>query len=401
MRIRGRRRGGSWDPALRAFVLTALACATAAASSFETLSRRADSETNMKRLFTLRRKAIGAWRRGDSVTTLARNYASLCALHYDRRELFKALKYGKKAVKYDPKNGTAWLNLGATQLSLHRIRQGIRSEREALRINKPGYRFQVNANLCEGWMRWGDFGRAEKHCKRSLAVARHRPEPYIDRARFHLGRGKPELALKDCARARKRIEAGVSSRNVPNGATVKTIRASIEWVRGEALLAQGRHDDALKAFELSLRHNPREIWAYRGKARVYAATDRPMRAIQEYSRALDTDMDFLEAYIERGAIYSGIGERDAAEEDFRQALKITSHPEAYYRRGLHRMAGRDAERALEDFERSLKRRGSYAPALLARGEARKALGMREEAAKDFASACRKGLSEACSRVEPR
>jgi tetratricopeptide (TPR) repeat protein len=58
---------------------------------------------------------------------------------------------------------------------------------------------------------------------------------------------------------------------------------------GANLMAQGRHDDAIRIFRLNVEQNPSSSIAYSSLADAYAAAGQKDLAIQNYERALQLE----------------------------------------------------------------------------------------------------------------
>jgi len=101
------------------------------------------------------------------------------------------------------------------------------------------------------------------------------PQPYLDRAALLGARGETAAALADCAAARDRFDP--SDPDLP----------LVDLVAGQALLADGRAEEALPRLESFLAARPRYAPALVARARALALLDRSDEAIAGYRRALD------------------------------------------------------------------------------------------------------------------
>ena len=59
------------------------------------------------------------------------------------------------------------------------------------------------------------------------------------------------------------------------------------------------------------------------------------QAIADYSKAIQLNPGYAEAYYSRGCAYDGIGEYDKAIADYKKTIELDpNHASAYYNRGL-------------------------------------------------------------------
>ncbi len=110
-------------------------------------------------------------------------------------------------------------------------------------------------------------------------------------------------------------------------------------------------------------------------------------AISDYSKAIDLNRNYAEAYNNRGNARAAINQRSAAINDFTQAVRINSNDEyAYSNRGTVYLEDGKKEQALTDFNKAIKINPSYAKAYYHRGLANSDLGNWREAVSDFTNA---------------
>lgn len=112
----------------------------------------------------------------------------------------------------------------------------------------------------------------------------------------------------------------------------------------------------------------------KAKQKDYAA------AIEEFTKALQVNPEFIEAYYQRGLAYYDLGRIPQAVFDYDQVLKRdTYHVEAYYCRALARLALKNLPGALKDVDKTIELNCYKAGAYNLRGVVERKLGNIERA----------------------
>jgi tetratricopeptide (TPR) repeat protein len=91
---------------------------------------------------------------------------------------------------------------------------------------------------------------------------------------------------------------------------------------GELKRAAGQTDSAIVHFERAVEANPRFSESLIILGRAYVAVDRPDDAEQAFTRAIDVNINALDAYLELGRIKSDQGEWANALSQYEKALLI-------------------------------------------------------------------------------
>ncbi len=131
----------------------------------------------------------------------------------------------------------------------------------------------------------------------------------------------------------------------------ENVRACVKL--GETYLGMGRYGNARAAFSEAIRINPSGLSAYLGLASAYGQLGSPEKEIQTYKDALRIAPDSLEAYYGLGLACERYGLDDEAREAFSRALLIDPQYESaqhrlalmYGLRGQYREAAETLERA--------------------------------------------------------
>ena len=154
--------------------------------------------------------------------------------------------------------------------------------------------------------------------------------------------------------------------------------------RGNAYMAMGQHDAAIKDFGKVVELNPRDAKSYDGRGNVYSAAGRYDEAIRDFDKAIKLKPDLADAYNGRGTVYGNKGYLDAAIEDFGRAIGLDSgFAEAYYNRGNAYSAKGQIDAAIKDYDKAIGLRPEYADAYNHRGGAYDSKGQVDAAIKDY------------------
>lgn len=182
-------------------------------------------------------------------------------------------------------------------------------------------------------------------------------------------------------------------------------------------LELGRNQPALQDLESALKMGEHP-WAYLYRGLIQERLGEDRRALENYSRAIRLDSEFLEGYYRRGLLFTTAGEYEKAFQDQSRVLELDGNhagahtargaarasigdfqwalsdldkgctlapqsPEAFYNRGLVRHELEMYDGALADFSRALELREAFVPAFMARGDTYSTTGDHWQAIADF------------------
>jgi len=92
--------------------------------------------------------------------------------------------------------------------------------------------------------------------------------------------------------------------------------------KGEALAELGRPDDALAAYDRAIAVDPNYAWAFTGRGIVLQSLRRLDEAVKSHDRALEIDPDVSRALVNRGIVLRELGRLDDAIADYRRAIEL-------------------------------------------------------------------------------
>jgi protein O-mannosyl-transferase len=129
-------------------------------------------------------------------------------------------------------------------------------------------------------------------------------------------------------------------------------------------------------------------WAfYNNRGIAYSSLGNYRQAIDDCSRAIESNPGYAEAYNNRGVAYSALGNYRQAIEDYGRAIEIKpGYAEAYNNRGTAYAYLGNHRQAIEDFSRAIEIKPGYAEACNNRGNAYNGLGNHRQAIDDYSRA---------------
>lgn len=147
-------------------------------------------------------------------------------------------------------------------------------------------------------------------------------------------------------------------------ADARIIGAAYCYAQGERQTARLRWDDAVSAYRRAFRLDPKnpviagKIAELAYKKYIFARADRELlrdEALAWYTMAVSLNPFDGETRVRLADLYQHIGERDKAERELREALRLDPHNGFFYRAlGNYFLKGREYEKAVPAFEETLR-----------------------------------------------
>lgn len=153
-------------------------------------------------------------------------------------------------------------------------------------------------------------------------------------------------------------------------------------------------DPALQNFSKALEINPEYFDAYNNRSQVYFDLGKLDKAFEDISRAIRLNDQRAEAYLNRGMIIRQMGQYEPAIQDFSRAISLDPQNYIYYtNRGMAYGNTGQYGLALNDLNKALELNPEYARAYNIRGAVHLSLAKRTEALEDFNRAVRFGVND--------
>jgi tetratricopeptide (TPR) repeat protein len=157
--------------------------------------------------------------------------------------------------------------------------------------------------------------------------------------------------------------------------------------RGRALQGDGRHREAIDAFQRALTMNPDLVQAHVNLVAAYAAIRAFDQAEAHYRRALALAPDLAENHYNYGVLLLGVGRQSEAIEAFGRALASNaSYADAHNNLGYLLLRGGRWDEAVHHFRAALAATPAHRDAHFNLGQALQALGNGAEAITHFLEA---------------
>jgi tetratricopeptide (TPR) repeat protein len=263
------------------------------------------------------------------------------------RALSEAEADFEKALQLKPNEDACYvlfLTRGILYFNQGELEQAAADFRLALALKPNQYNGYLN--LAQVYVAQGRFEEAEEQARTALQL---RPPVQVV-AGYHLERGRNLLREK---RYQETVQASAAALELSPHQPLPY------EVRGRALLALGRYEQAETSFHQYLRKGGEEksdIFRGRGLARMKLG--KYPEAVDDYTRALELAPD-AEIYQHRGWAHFFSDAWKLAVRDFSKAIELVPDTtDAYIGRGLARVLLGDYRRAVADAEEALRRQPS-------------------------------------------
>ena len=128
------------------------------------------------------------------------------------------------------------------------------------------------------------------------------------------------------------------------------------------------YENAVKHYTEALKLNPQMLEAYHNRGIVYSNKGEYDEALQAFSTAIEIKSDYTKAYYNRGVAYLKKGEYDEALQAFSRVIELDpDDADAYYYRGLAYHIKDEPDEALRDYNTAIEINPDCAEAYNARG----------------------------------
>ena len=139
-------------------------------------------------------------------------------------------------------------------------------------------------------------------------------------------------------------------------------------VRGFVNYNLGQMDNAISDFSKAIELNPKYKDAYNNRSIAYCQRNQFDKAIGDYTKAIDLDPLYTAAYYNRGIAYENLKQWDKALIDFTKAIELNPiYAEAYCNRGVANRNLGNVENAIADYSKAIEINSTYNVAYSNRG----------------------------------
>ncbi|MBP9091925.1 tetratricopeptide repeat protein [bacterium] len=325
------------------------------------------------------------------------------------RQLPEAEASLRKAITYNPQNGTALSNLATVYVQLGRLDDALAVSGQALKISD---RFlDAHRHRSVVFRRKNQFDLERKEIEaynqcRALTAKDHLNLANLCRSKYMFS-----LISQKAPSARKQIALGVINKQFNHFAeSEKCHLAAIKldgklveahWSYGLLLMAQQKYAEAIHEFTQAISLDSTYAMPYYHRAESYALSKKYSEAIADYSKVLEmkqrNSIIDLDVYFSRAACHGRLKEFAAGIKDLNKVLtfKISSnlHAETLSNRGaLYEGLGNKTQ-ALKDYEEAMELAPNNKVIASQRGKIMLSQGEFEQATVDLSDSSRTEVGE--------
>jgi tetratricopeptide (TPR) repeat protein len=160
--------------------------------------------------------------------------------------------------------------------------------------------------------------------------------------------------------------------------------AKIFYEQGLINYQQTKYKDAIQKFSKAIQVNPNFAQAYNQRGNAYYRLHNYEKSQADSSEAIRLNPRDVNAYYDRGFSLYTLGNYNGAIADYNQAIQLNPNSaNFYYARGLARSKIKEKQAAIEDLNKALAINPQYAEAYLERGTIYRRQGLKLQAVKDL------------------
>jgi tetratricopeptide (TPR) repeat protein len=165
----------------------------------------------------------------------------------------------------------------------------------------------------------------------------------------------------------------------PDGASIPY------YYRGLVYIEDGKVNEAIEDFTKAIELDSHFPQAYAARGTAYLMISRPAKAAEDFNKALQLDPKNATTYVNRARALMGLQMNEEAEADLDKAIELDPKlVAAYFNRGVLRMLNQETEKALEDFNQCIAINPNLPAPYFNRAVAYIELGDKKAAATDLA-----------------
>jgi tetratricopeptide (TPR) repeat protein len=252
--------------------------------------------------------------------------ASTCTFTGKYRE---GLELFDEALELDPEIPRGHSGRAVALAQLGRPADALKSAQEAIRLapaHAPAY---TTLALCLD--RMGRYDEAKSTYEFALTIRPENPQVLYNYACFWAAHGQEEKCRFFLTRAFQYLESGVvthSKKDADLGPFVdadwfEELHAAAKLLEeGVSSFYAGRFDEALIAFEETLRGNKHHVRAHVGRSLALAQTGRAEEGLQSAERAIKLNADYAKGYAARAFCLHRLKRHDEAKATYEYAVNL-------------------------------------------------------------------------------
>jgi tetratricopeptide (TPR) repeat protein len=231
-------------------------------------------------------------------------YLTLADIHFAANKTRESKELLESTAKKFPENIEALMKLAELYFLVQRYQDGIDYVNRVLRLNE---------NLAKAYYIKGSIYRESGDTSRaisSLETAVEQDNQYTDA--FY------DLGILYAARKNP-----VAFQYYDNVLRIQPHNTEVMYARAMLLQNMGKADDALAQYQAILDVDKNCDRCYHNRGAIYLELKKdPRKALEEFTRAIQVNPSYVEAYFARGYTYSRLKDKESAKADYRMCLKI-------------------------------------------------------------------------------
>jgi tetratricopeptide (TPR) repeat protein len=221
-----------------------------------------------------------------------------------QKDNIKNIEVLKKAIKLNPMNDVAYVDLGKAYRFQGQFQQVEECSKKALELNPENYAAYVELGYL--YINQGQLRQAEECLKKALELKLRNYKAYVDLGKAYRFQGQFQQA-EECLK--KALELNPMSDE-----------AYLEF--GWLYRSQGQPQQAEECLKKALELNPENYAAYVDLGKAYKFQGQLQQAEDVYKKALELNPKISWAYLELGWLYINQGKFQQAEDVYKKALEL-------------------------------------------------------------------------------
>jgi tetratricopeptide (TPR) repeat protein len=237
-------------------------------------------------------------------STRADYYLTLVDAYFTRNNTRQAKELLEITVKKFPENAEALLKLAEIYFLVRQYQAAIDHVNKALRIDDRNARaYYIKGSV---YRESGDTAKAISSLETATEQDNRYEDAYYDLGLMYAARRDP-LAFQ----------------YYDNAARINPANDDVKYARAKLLQDLGKADEAIAAYEkLIASGNGCPNCCYNIGAIYLNIKEDRKKALEWFTKAIETEPGYGEAYFARGYTYSLLGRKDEAREDYRRCLSL-------------------------------------------------------------------------------
>ncbi len=170
-------------------------------------------------------------------------------------------------------------------------------------------------------------------------------------------KAKAEEAMKAVVLLKKELESvkANSKKQDDYNLAIRILSASDWFDKGLALKSAGDFQNAIEAFNISIKLHPQDSRTYFSRGIAYGMSENTQQAIDDFNRAIDLNPQMPSAYLVRGFAYAKLGNLQQAIKDYNKTIELNpQYADAYHHRGLAYDKLGNKKQAIKDYNKAIE-----------------------------------------------